>query len=157
MKSVIRVDFDHYQLIMDRIFEKKAMNPASQEYAQLQQVRKDYPNFRVVRRTIKKNPQKETYAGLTYLYMENYILGHESADTVEEVLHEFREKQLISQCHGKGRRYPAIKSWFLEKYPEIAKFSIEKKTEEKEESFSKFEEVIPAMEQRNNPNYDDAA
>ena len=157
MKDIIRIDFENGQLIMDRTFEKKAMNPASQEYEQLQQVRKDYPTFRVVRRTIKKNPQKETYAGLTYLYMENYILGHEPADKVEEVLNEYREKRLIAQCHGKGRRYPAIKKWFLQKYPKVAEFGIEENTEERGDNFSPFKEVIPAMEQRNDPNYDDAA
>ena len=157
MKSEIRIDFEHCQLVMDRSFEKKAMNPASQEYEQLQKVRMDYPAFTVVRRTIKKNPQKETYAGLTYLYMENYIMGHESADRVESVLGEYRELRLISQCHGKGRRYPAIKKWFLQKYPEIAEFGIEKKTEEREDNFSQFDKFIPAIEQRDDPNYDDAA
>ena len=157
MRDIIRIDFENGQLIMDRIFEKKAMNPASQEYEQLQKVRMDYPAFTVVRRTIKKNPQKETYAGLTYLYMENYIMGHEPADRVEEVLGEYRELRLISKCHGKGRRYPAIKKWFLQKYPEVAAFGVEKKTEEREDNFSQFEKVIPAMEQRNDPNYDHTA
>lgn len=157
MRDRIRIDYENCQLIMDRAFEKKAMNPASQEYEQLQRVRKDYPNFSVVRRKIRRNPKKETYAGLTYTYMENYILGHEAADKVEAVLNEYRELRLISQCHGKGRRYPAIKSWFLERYPEIAEFGVEKKEVQNEEIFSKYEEVIPAQKHKKDPQYDDAA
>ncbi len=30
----------------------------------------------------------------------------------------------IAQCHGYAFRYPAIKSWFLDQYPEIADFGI---------------------------------
>ena len=159
MKNCLRIDFENSQLIMDRAFEKKAMNPASQEYEQLQQVRKDYPMFRVVRRTIRRNPKKETYAGLTYTYMENYILGHEAADTVEAVLEEYRELRLISQCHGKGRRYPAIKKWFLAKYPAVAEFGMEKQDQDvpAAETGASFEEVIPPMEQKKGSDYSDAA
>ena len=33
--------------------------------------------------------------------------------------------KLISQCHSKGFRYPVIKSWFLERFPEIKEFGVE--------------------------------
>lgn len=127
MKNSIRIDFENGQLIMDRTFAKKATIPTSEEYKELQRVRKDYPLYRVVRRKIRTNPQKETYAGLTYAYMERYIFAHESVENVKEVMLEYNELRLISQCHGKGRRYPAIKKWFLEKYPAVAEFGIEKK------------------------------
>ena len=58
--------------------------------------------------------------------MENYILTHEGADTAEKVMAEYRELRLISECHCKARRYPAIKSWFLKKYPEIEEFGQKK-------------------------------
>ena len=29
---------------------------------------------------------------------------------------------LISKCQQQSLRYPTIKSWFLDKYPEVAKF-----------------------------------
>ena len=32
--------------------------------------------------------------------------------------------RLISECHGKAFRYPVIKQWFLNQYPEIAKFGM---------------------------------
>ena len=119
MKNVIRVDFANKRIIMDRSFAKSCTNPASDEYAQLQRVRQDYPNFTVSTRTCKKNENKESYKGLTYEYMEHYILTHEGKDTVLEVLDEYNELRLIAECHSRSRRYPVIKRWFLAKYPEI--------------------------------------
>ncbi len=122
MKNTLKVDFAKEQIIMDRTFAQKVTNTSSSEYAHLQQVRKDYPDFKVITRKIKRNPDKETYKGLTYEYMEDYIVTHESKETVTEVLAEFHELKLISRCHSQSKRYPVIKKWFLDKYPDIAKF-----------------------------------
>ena len=78
----------------------------------------------MITRTIKRNPDKETYRGLTYEYMENYILSHGNDAEVQEALSEYRELRLIAKCHGKGKGYPVIKQWFLEKYKEIEDFGI---------------------------------
>ena len=125
MKNTLRVNHANRVLVMDRTFAKNANNVRYEEYAILQRARQDYPAYAVVTRRIKRNPNRETYAGLTYQYMENYILSHEGVDTVEMVMAEYKELRLISECHCKARRYPAIKSWFLKKYPEIGKFGQE--------------------------------
>ena len=124
MKNVLKVDFQKKSIIMDRTFAKNCADTRSEEYAHLQRVRADYPTFTVSTRTCKSNPEKESYKGLTYEYMEHYILTHESKDTVLEVLDEYNELRLIAECHGKSRRYPVIKRWFLAKYPEIAEFGL---------------------------------
>ncbi len=124
MKNVIRVDFAKKRIVMDRAFAKNCANPASDEYIQLQRVRQDYPNFTVSTRTCKSNPEKESYKGLTYEYMEHYILTHEGKDTVLEVLDEYNELRLLAECHSRSRRYPVIKRWFLAKYPEIMEFGM---------------------------------
>lgn len=124
MKNVIRVDFENQRIIMDRTFAKNCANPYSGEYEQLQRVRQDYPSFMVTTRSCKKNKKKESYKGLTYDYMENYILTHERGENKLIVLDEFNEMRLISECHSKGRRYPVIKRWFLAKYPEITEFGM---------------------------------
>ena len=124
MKNVIRVDFAKKRIVMDRAFAKNCANPASDEYTQLQRVRQDYPTFTVSTRTCKSNPEKESYKGLTYEYMEHYILTHESKDTVLDVLDEYNELRLLAECHSRSRRYPVIKRWFLAKYPEIMEFGM---------------------------------
>lgn len=103
-------------------FAKAARYYGSKAYNTLQAVRKDYPNYTVTQREIKKNENQERYKGLTYQYMERYIQHRESAETAAAVLNEFYEKRLISECHSK--RYPTIKKWFLEKYPEVAEFGM---------------------------------
>ena len=124
MKNTLKIDFDTKTIIMDRTFAKKVEDTRSDEYLHLQTVRKDYPDYRVIARQIKRNPDKKTYSGLTYEYMENYILGHGSDAEVQEALSEYRELRQIAKCHGKGKGYPVIKQWFLERYPKIEDFGV---------------------------------
>jgi len=124
MKNALKLNHAKREIVMDRTFAKLAENTMSAEYAHLQQVRKDYPTYTVIQRQIKKNSNKETYNGLTYEYMEGYIMTHGSIETIQANLREFEEMRLISKCHSKAFRYPVIKSWFLQKYPEIAKFGV---------------------------------
>lgn len=126
MRNILKIDFSTKQIIMDRTFAKKSADTRSEEYAHLQRVRSDYPNFTVSTRTCRKNENQEHYKGLTYEYMEHYILTHESKDTILDVLDEYNEMRLISECHSKSRRYPAIKRWFLDRYPEIVEFGLKK-------------------------------
>ena len=109
---------------MDRTFAAKAKDTHSDEYLHLQAVRKDYPDYRVTTRQIKRNPNKKTYSGLNYEYMENYILTHGNDAEVQEALSEYRNLREIARAHGRGKGYPVIKHWFLESYPEIEDFGI---------------------------------
>ena len=124
MKNTLKIDFANKQIIMDRTFAKNSTDTRSEEYAHLQRVRADYPSFTVSTRTCKKNPNKESYKGLTYAYIEDYIISNEGKDTVLEVLDEYNRLRLIAECHSKSRRYAPIKRWFLAKYPEVAEFGL---------------------------------
>ena len=126
MKNWLKLNHTTRTIIMDKTFAKFAENTMSAEYAHLQSVRRDYPTYTVERRHIKKNAKQEHYHGLTYTYMEYYIASHGSA----EDRRTYDEMKLISQCHSKGFRYPVIKSWFLERFPEIKMFGVEDTTEE---------------------------
>ena len=133
MKNTICVNHEERLIVMDRTFYKNSANARFEEYAILQRARQDYPTYTPAIKRIKRNPSKETYRGLTYTYMENYIQTHEGADTLDATMAEYRELRLISECHGKARRYPVIKKWFLKKYPAIEQFGKEpdEQTEEK--------------------------
>ena len=124
MKNTLKINHEECLIIMDRTFAKNAENTRSEEYAHLQEVRKSYPEWKVVTRTIERNPSKESYKGLTYEYMEDYILRHESEEKQLDAIKEFNELRTISKCHKQGLRYPTIKKWFLEKYPEVAEFGV---------------------------------
>lgn len=120
MKNILRLNHTERTIVMDRTFAKFAANTMSPEYAHLQQVRQDYPLYTVVQRHIRKNTKQEHYHGLTYRYMEDYIASHGTADDRRI----YDEKKLISECHSKSFRYPVIKSWFLERFPEIKTFGV---------------------------------
>lgn len=124
-KSRMRVFYAEGIIEMNTTFAKMMQNPLSDEYALLQKTRMENPTFTVRRRQIKKNPNKDTYKGLTYPYMEHYIRTHEEGENVQKVLDQFEELKLISQCHGKRYRYSTIKKWFLARYPDVAKFGLE--------------------------------
>ena len=119
MKNYVKIDYANRQIIMDRTFARLAKIVGSEEYNLLQTARRDYEGFHVVTRTIRRNDKKECYRGLTYDYMERYILLHDKADERKK---EFDELRLIAECHSK--RYPVIKQWFLQQYPEIAQFGM---------------------------------
>lgn len=129
MKNTLKVDHSKRMIIMDRTFAKLSENTMSSEYAHLQRVRNDYPDYAVIHREIKKNPNKECWKGLTYDYMRNHIRRVEGENS-KAVLDELEENILISECHSNCHRYPVIKKWFLEKYPDIATFGLPKKDEE---------------------------
>jgi len=124
MKNKLLINHANRTIVMDRTFAKYASNTRSEEYDHLQRVRQDYPGYEVIRRKINSNVNKETYRGLTYEYMEDYILTHGTPEEIKKNLKIYDEKKLISECHSKARRYPVIKSWFLETFPEILKFGM---------------------------------
>ena len=146
-KTMLFVDFEKNLLVMNQAFAAKARNVRSEEYNLLQATRRDYPTYAVVKRRIKRNPQQETYAGLTYDYMRMYIATHEPKETVGDVMGHFDNLLLISQCHCKARRYPVIKSWFLGKYPEIEGFGKAKQEETvpATDNIAPFEQVMPPL------------
>lgn len=121
----IRIDFEKNEVVMTRKFATAASDPHTKEYKTLQDVLNTYEGINVRKHTIKKNPNKECYKGLTYDYMREYIRSHEAKANVESALAELEDMIYISKCHSKGFRYPTIKKWFLDKYKEVAEFGTE--------------------------------
>ena len=114
MKNTLRINHKNNQLVMDREFSIKSSLYGSQEYNMLQAARQDYPTYQVVRKTIKRNPQKEAFDGLTYEYMERYM---ERYDVPTDTRQKYEEMRFMAKCHS--IRYPVIKKWFLETFPEV--------------------------------------
>ena len=150
MKNTLKLNHAKREIVMDATFARNAENTMSPEYTHLQTVRRDYPEYTVIRRTIKRNANKESYKGLTYEFMETYIMSHGKPETRIANLREFNEMRLIAECHSQAFRYPVIKSWFLDMYPEVKNFGkkVEAVAEEQEEAESQDNVVdIPNQEQ----------
>lgn len=124
MRTPLKVDFTDHCIIMTRAFEKRASDVRSEEYEILQKARNDYPSFSIVIRSIKRNSDKKTYKNLTYYYMQKYITSHGTKEEQQANLKEFLELRIIGECHTNAKAYATIKSWFLQKYPEVAQFGV---------------------------------
>lgn len=119
------IDHEKHEIILYKWFYEKSRHPKNTEFGMLVEYVKSFPTYTIrVREDIKKNPNQEHYNGLTYDYMKRYINKNEPEATRDVALKEFEDKLFISKCHSKSHRYPTIKKWFLEKYPEVAKFGI---------------------------------
>ena len=124
MTSAIRIDHFEKKILISKTFEKAAHNPNSREYKELMEVMNTHPTYQLAQRAIKKNAKKETYAGLTYEFMRDYIILHSTPEEEAVAVAEFDELILVSKCHSKSQRYPVIKKWFLTKYPQADDFGM---------------------------------
>ena len=113
--SPIKFEHSNSTIIINRIFSVKATKYGTEEYAKLNQARKDYPNYDVaVREPIKKNPSKEAFKGLDYTFMERYMKIQKVSERVWE---DYQHTRLMTECHS--RRFPIVKQWFLDTFPEV--------------------------------------
>ena len=108
---------------MSKKFAKAASGFGSREYKQLQEVRRDYPDFSVVTVSRKTAGKKETFKGLTYEYMEMYIQKHDDDDT-KSIMAEYlmlRGKTAeAEEALAESFTYLEMREWFLKKFPAIA-------------------------------------
>ena len=120
----MKINFSAKVIEMTAKFAKAAAKFGSDEYKQLQEARRDYPNFKVATVTRKATTQKETYKGLTYSYMESYIKAHD--DENKSIMAEYEMLRGLSQEAQEALAEPCsyieMKDWFLKKFPAIAEF-----------------------------------
>lgn len=83
MMNELTINDKNRTIEMTKKFANAAKKFGSREYKELQEARRDYPNYKVVTRSAKK--KKDSFKGLTFDYMENYIKTHEK----ENILNEF--------------------------------------------------------------------
>jgi hypothetical protein len=117
MRNTLKVFHDGGQngrIVMDREFSIKATIYGSEEYEKLQAARRDYPQYHVVRKTLRRNPKKESFNGLTYEYMEMYM---DRYNVPAEIRKQYEDLRFNAKGHS--IRYPIIKAWFLKTSPDM--------------------------------------
>ena len=95
-----------------KTFEKKAVIFGTEEYKLWKAYREDFPNARMVTKSIKKNPNKTTYKNLTYPNMKLYISSQENS---QKLLAEFEKQKKLSKIQTTP--YRAVLAWFLKEFP----------------------------------------
>ena len=116
------------EIIITKKFEKAANVINSNEYKALVTLMRDFPDFDIKVREIKKNTSKKTYSGLTIEEMRRFI----AARSEKEVF--LFEKVVTIAKHKKGS-YAVTKKWFLNHYKdeyakELEVLSIEKELDQ---------------------------
>ena len=113
-----------HSIEMTKKFAKAASKFGSEEYKQLQEARKDYPNYRVVVVSRNSSIKRDTYKGLTYEYMEMYIQKHDDAShsIMEEYLMMRGKTTEAKEALAESCSYLEMRAWFLNKFEAIAKF-----------------------------------
>lgn len=101
------------KIVMTKRFEKKAMVYGSDEYTVLTGLRKDFPDFKLEVKEIKKKDNKKSYEGLTIEEMKRFVStrSKEEKEALERVIKLANDK--------KKSKYGKIKKWFLDNYKDI--------------------------------------
>ena len=113
----LTIDFAKNRIVMTRAFARKASDPSTKEYRELKDTMETFPTFSVENHTIKKCASKESYKGLNYSFMTDYINTHVEESKREKAMEDLEEQIFLTKCHSK--RFPTVRKWFLETYPEI--------------------------------------
>ena len=121
----ISINAHNHTIELSKKFATAASAYGTKEYEILQEVRRDYPGFNVVE-VARKTPKtaKNSFKGLTYEYMETYILAHDDEEqTIMMAYLNLRgETDEAEAAHAFSQSYMDIKDWFLAQFPEIAAF-----------------------------------
>ncbi|MDO4851922.1 MAG: hypothetical protein Q4A88_00715 [Clostridia bacterium] len=106
-------------IVMTKKFAKASRIVGSAEYNMLQQVRRDYPNYRIEIKTTKKTIN--IVNTLTYQFMELYIKKHDEKHD-ENKLDDYSLK--TAKIEGLApASFAEVKDWFVENFPEIKKYN----------------------------------
>ena len=106
---------------MTKAEAKAAGTYGTAEFEELANLRKEFPNFRIVTKTSKS---KDNMKGLDTKFMEKYIKEHDKTEK-QEMLKEFYSLRGLDE-NGKKKQfaqavpYGILKQWFLTYFPEVA-------------------------------------
>lgn len=120
--TTITINAKNRTIEITKTFAAAASKFGSPEYDELKAARLDNPSFRVV--TIVKKTARPKYKGLTYEYMEMYIIKHD--DEAKSIMGEYKALRALTEeaeeALAVSASYTEIKDWFFEKYPAVAQF-----------------------------------
>ena len=122
MTNSLTINERNKTIEMTKKFANAAKRFGSDEYKNLQDARRDYPNYKVVAR--KPPKRKDCFKGLTLTYMENYIKSHndENSSALTDFYKLCGRDQTGEKIINEGECYGVIKQWFLNKYPEFSNY-----------------------------------
>lgn len=116
--TTIAVNPKNHTIELSKAYSKLAYCPGTDEYKQLQEARRDYPNYRVVTVKQKGAAVKADFANLSFDFMDKYIASH---DEKGDLMPVYRTLRGLDE-NGVAVDYQTIKDWFLNTFPEFEQF-----------------------------------
>ena len=138
--NTITINAKSRTIEMSNTFAKAASLFGSEEYRQLQEARRDYPNYRVT--TIKqKGAGNADFANLSFNYMDKYVKAHANDDDLKAEYRSLRslDENWKKDENGLAADYQIVKDWFLNTFSEFEqarkeRLELLKKIKEKKEA-----------------------
>ena len=125
--NTYKVDFVANTITITAAFAKAMNDPTSAEYKIIAQIRKDFPEMEIIRKTHKTPSKYQTKTGekfncnqfknLTYKNMETFIMGLPSAEAYMEEYLFLKNYAAEVQTNG----YTVIRRWFVAQFPDFRK------------------------------------
>lgn len=102
-------------IVVTKSFYEEACKFGTQEYEQLNKVKKDNPQMSVAIRQTKAAGHRSENKGLTYKYMRKFISAMDSENliTFEKIILHYESYE-----YENSAVYQQVKEWFLENYPD---------------------------------------
>lgn len=117
----IAINYERKTIEITKAFSKKAKVYNSEEYKELVDACQKFPTYvlTIVENKRSNRNNKESYKGLTFDFMENYIKTH--SENKEEDLKALRQMTgRVNEGELENKKcYPDIKKWFLSKFDEL--------------------------------------
>ena len=125
--NTYKVDFVANTITITAAFAKAMNDPTSAEYKIIAQIRKDFPEMEIIRKT-HKTPSKyqpktgekfncNQFKNLTNKNMETFIMGLPSAEAYMEEYLFLKNYAAEVQTNG----YTIIRRWFVAQFPDFRK------------------------------------
>ena len=125
--NTYKVDFVANTITITAAFAKAMNDPTSAEYKIIAQIRKDFPEMEIIRKTHKTPSKYQTKTGekfncnqfknLTYKNMETFIMGLPAAEAYMEEYLFLKNYAAEVQTNG----YTIIRRWFVAQFPDFRK------------------------------------
>lgn len=122
----ITVNYKNHTLELSRKFADAAAKYGTEEYKELQEVRRDYPGYKVnvvKSKAGKTDKEQDIFKGLNYDYMEKYIEAHDDDGShMADFLILRGKSEDAVEVLADSASYKEIRDWFLATYPAIEAF-----------------------------------
>ncbi|MBR2929258.1 MAG: hypothetical protein IKC24_08915 [Oscillospiraceae bacterium] len=125
--NTYKVDFVANTITITAAFAKAMNDPTSAEYKIIAQIRKDFPEMEIIRKTHKTPTKYQTKTGekfncnqfknLTYDNMKTFIEGLPNNKDIKAAYNFLRYCGNLPQTS----RYTAVRKWFVVQFPEFRK------------------------------------